>query len=245
MNCTAQTTQESSPLLEEIEQYCTPEMAFSSSLTGPWTTFEFAYKGTSCNNPSLWITNNGTAFLYCKVQTAQRPWRHMVVYVAPSWRGPYEFRAETNVYGEDAFVFQDKRGNFHMLLHSMHPSKGKTPQKKHNYNKYYNYYCYYSSVDVCDPFYYNPQCALERGVATEWIGSPMAMQASPTPPLASPFRTPSRSPTAHRSRLVVANATNFCLTQMDVPLLFPTGLNQAMIDHGPVFNKFPTNVRER
>ena len=48
----------------------------------------------------------------------------MAIAVAESWRGPYIVRALTNVYGEDAFVFrQPQDGDFHMLLHTMHPFK--------------------------------------------------------------------------------------------------------------------------
>eukprot|EP00662_Eupelagonemidae_sp_cell21_P038500 gene38500-58568_t len=34
---------------------------------------------------------------------------------APSWRGPWHFVRMLEIYGEDAYVWRDHRGSFHML----------------------------------------------------------------------------------------------------------------------------------
>jgi hypothetical protein len=48
----------------------------------------------------------------------------MQVATAPHWRGPYTARRLTQVYGEDAYIWRaPEDGSFHMLLHTMHPSK--------------------------------------------------------------------------------------------------------------------------
>jgi hypothetical protein len=50
--------------------------------------------------------------------------RMMQVNIAPSWKGPYTVVANITVYGEDVFVFrQPEDGNFHMITHSMYPTK--------------------------------------------------------------------------------------------------------------------------
>ena len=48
----------------------------------------------------------------------------MQISVAASWEGPYRVVSSTPVFGEDAYLWRaPEDGNFHMLLHSMHPGK--------------------------------------------------------------------------------------------------------------------------
>ena len=99
-----------------------PDMIFSESLRGPWSTYASSQKGSSCNNPAAYVFPNGTTLLICKVMSPEI--RVMLVAKADSWQGPYHVVAHTNVYGEDAFIWrQPEDGSFHMLLHSMKPTK--------------------------------------------------------------------------------------------------------------------------
>eukprot|EP00037_Helgoeca_nana_P018689 m.179579 g.179579 ORF g.179579 m.179579 type:complete len:341 (-) comp24544_c0_seq2:280-1302(-) len=102
----------------------TPNVLFSKSATGPWTTLTFESSGAACNNPAAHTFENGTVLLVCKVMTGNPGIRTMQVASAPSWRGPYRVISTTDVYGEDAYIWQQPQdGSFHMLLHSMYPDK--------------------------------------------------------------------------------------------------------------------------
>ena len=110
----------------------TPNLLVAGTLSGPWTTHKWAKNEGSCNNPGAAVLKNGTVVLVCKVSVNKGPdgktWRQMAIYVAPTWKGPYEFRRLTPVYGEDAYIWystadDNGTGAFHMLLHSMHPHK--------------------------------------------------------------------------------------------------------------------------
>jgi hypothetical protein len=102
-----------------------PSMLIAKSLNGPWTVpsaLGSSSGGASCNNPGAYIFPNGTVILICKVFLNNI--RQMQVSVADSWKGPYRIKALTPVYGEDAFIWRaTEDGNFHMVLHAMHPSK--------------------------------------------------------------------------------------------------------------------------
>lgn len=102
-----------------------PNLAVATSLDGPWELTGGG--GSSCNNPGAHFFPNGTVLLVCKVALipAESPWRQMAIYVADSWRGPYQFRALAPVFGEDAYIWKGPRA-FHMLLHTMHPHKTAT-----------------------------------------------------------------------------------------------------------------------
>ena len=111
----------------------TPNLLVASSVNGPWAPHRWGKLGWGCNNPGAAVLKNGTVVLACKVMLHRGPdgglpWRQMAIYVAPSWRGPYELRRLTPVYGEDAYVWHDPAadggtGAFHMLLHAMRPTK--------------------------------------------------------------------------------------------------------------------------
>lgn len=112
------------PSLPEIGSLVTPTMLVATSATGPWAPATSA-SGSSCNNPAAYFYPNGTVVLICKVMSAgSNGIRQMQVSTAPSWQGPYTVRSTPKVYGEDAFIWRaNEDGNFHMLLHSMHPTK--------------------------------------------------------------------------------------------------------------------------
>ena len=81
---------------------------YSKSLDGPWSTLEVPMRGgvvagasSGCTNPAAALLKNGTVLLVCKVSSNVQKWRQMAVYTAPHWRGPYDFRRLTPVYGED------------------------------------------------------------------------------------------------------------------------------------------------
>ena len=134
VNCTNGTTPTAATVSAEpavvspphLAQTITPDILVAKSLRGPWTKLG---KGGGCNNPGPVVLKNGTVLLICKVAVTSgpggaKPWRQMAVYVAPSYKGPYELKRLTPVYGEDAYAWYDpKRDAFHMLLHAMHPRK--------------------------------------------------------------------------------------------------------------------------
>ena len=101
-------------------------MLVSQHVDGPWERVSNGAWPYGCNNPAAWIFPNGTTLLVCK-----RGWPEtfrMQVAVAPHWRGPYRVARLTEVYGEDAFIWQAKEdGHFHMLTHSMYPKPDKIP----------------------------------------------------------------------------------------------------------------------
>lgn len=112
----------------------TPNLLVSSSISKGWQPHKWEKKlGWSCNNPSATFLKNGTVVLACKVLVTQGPdkglpWRQIAIYVAPNWKGPYELKRLTKVYGEDPYIWFDPEadngtGAFHMLLHSMRPTK--------------------------------------------------------------------------------------------------------------------------
>eukprot|EP00041_Stephanoeca_diplocostata_P018984 m.402477 g.402477 ORF g.402477 m.402477 type:complete len:363 (+) comp21179_c0_seq3:120-1208(+) len=104
-----------------------PNMLWSTSPNGPWQSSARTGSGESldCNNPAAYTGfENGTVILICKVMSERQNIRQMLVAVAPNWRGPYIVHGSTPVFGEDAFIWRAAEdGSFHMLLHSMHPTK--------------------------------------------------------------------------------------------------------------------------
>lgn len=111
-----------------------PSMLVSSQgIGGPWEEYRWGELGWSCNNPAAVFLRNGTVILACKIfptmGTDGKPWRQFGIYVAPTWRGPYEFRRLAPIFGEDAYIWHDPKadggtGAFKMLYHSMHNEHG-------------------------------------------------------------------------------------------------------------------------
>jgi hypothetical protein len=103
----------------------------SKSLEGPWTRYGTVlgpdYQGTwdeDTSNPSPWVLANGTVLLMYRGCIVFQPGcngEYMGVASAPSWKGPYTRLLPTpilpKVYAEDPSLWQDKRGNFHFLMH--------------------------------------------------------------------------------------------------------------------------------
>jgi len=105
----------------------------SQGLGGPWEEHRWDEIGWSCNNPAAVFLQNGTVILACKIFPAMgtdgKPWRQFGIFVAPTWRGPYEFRRLAPIFGEDAYIWHDPKadggtGAFKMLYHSMHNEHG-------------------------------------------------------------------------------------------------------------------------
>jgi len=99
----------------------TVETLYSKTMAGPWT--KLAVSGSMCPNPGAWLFKNGSVLLACKIAIDAAANKQMVMYTAPSWRGPFKLAQITPVFGEDQHIWQDPRGHFHMLLHSLLPHK--------------------------------------------------------------------------------------------------------------------------
>lgn len=112
---------------EEVEYFAAPPnevsvaTQYSKAIDGPWQ--KLSVSGSMCNNPGAWLLRNGSVLLACKMVLDPAADRQMVMYIAPSWRGPFKFAKIAPVFGEDPYIWQDPRGHFHMLLHSMLPHK--------------------------------------------------------------------------------------------------------------------------
>jgi hypothetical protein len=74
-------------------------------------------------NPSVHVFANGTVLL--AYRGGWDPW-HVGVAVAPSWRGLFRVSHEPVFHNvnEDPGIFQDGRGNFHMLTHDFERPTG-------------------------------------------------------------------------------------------------------------------------
>ena len=84
----------------------------ATSLNGTWSDTA----SPSWWNPAPWIAKNGSVTVVCASD-------YMHVATAPGWRGPHTqgSRGLFSVKNEDAFLWQDLRGNFHLLMHGMQP----------------------------------------------------------------------------------------------------------------------------
>jgi len=75
------------------------------------------------SNPAPFIFKNGTTLLYGKCRTCPKGWGKapecICLFRASNWKGPYKLLSASepliNLEGEDPAVFQDPRGNFHLL----------------------------------------------------------------------------------------------------------------------------------
>ena len=101
-------------------------VARAPSPYGPWERVPYILPDNETNPSALVLPGGGIAL------TARRWEGGVPIYTAPSWRGPYTAAPRTNVtlvragapaadeftpFDEDAFLWQDARGGFHMLTH--------------------------------------------------------------------------------------------------------------------------------
>ena len=84
----------------------------AKSPNGPWVDAD----SPQWWNPAPWVSANGSV-------TVVYASDYMHVSTAPSWQGPYtsDNKPLFSVKNEDAFLWQDPRGNFHLLMHGMQP----------------------------------------------------------------------------------------------------------------------------
>ena len=87
-----------------------------------------------CNNPAPLIASNGTFALVCRFGNTSGP-----IYSAPRWDAPLFRTSFTVSYPnitfangtgfawetEDPMIYEDERGNFHMLTHNIYPCRWK------------------------------------------------------------------------------------------------------------------------
>ena len=77
--------------------------------------------------------------------TSYAPWAGEVILEAPSWRGPYKVVGSDLIdHGceyceEDPFMWQDHRGNWHVLYHRMFDGHGKLDTNWGNVNSSWNH----------------------------------------------------------------------------------------------------------
>lgn len=109
----------------------------SRSPLGPWVPANLQilppYKGTLtyCNNPAPLILANGSFALVCGFRNTTG-----VVYTAPTWDAPLTRHTLTMAFPplvfndssvewwiEDQNIYEDARGNFHMLTHNIMPCR--------------------------------------------------------------------------------------------------------------------------
>lgn len=105
--------------------------AYSNSLYGPWTRHGSAIITPAggwelwLSNPAPWVRADGSVLL------AYRSWgpsppgsavpltEYIGVAAAPSWQGAYvRLSSEPIALGEDPFIWDDARGNLHVLTHN-------------------------------------------------------------------------------------------------------------------------------
>lgn len=88
-------------------------VSFSASLYGPWTTvYANTTAPTNANNPAPFVAANGSVFVVFNDG-------NMSMFRSDAgWRGPYEL-VTTGACGggEDPFIWQDARGQWHCLFH--------------------------------------------------------------------------------------------------------------------------------
>ena len=110
----------------------------SQSPYGPWVPAFFPllppFRGflNECNNPAPLILSNGSLALVCRFANTTG-----TIYSAPSWDAPLQRRDITVSYPnltlangsgivwetEDPDIYEDERGNFHMLTHNIYPCR--------------------------------------------------------------------------------------------------------------------------
>ena len=111
---------------------------YASSLEGPWlpwpvTLPDFRVQDNMGNwNPAPVALPDGRVRLM--VHTDPAPWAGETIYEAPHWKGPYrrltgDVMAYCSKCQEDPFMWVDKRGHWHALLHKMFDDGGDVPSK--------------------------------------------------------------------------------------------------------------------
>eukprot|EP01084_Bolivina_argentea_P309776 535870_1 len=113
-----------------------PNRAYAKSLNDNWIN----YKGNGCNNPAALPFKNGTTLLVCKVKCPGNETCDMMnVAISSGWNDSFVTVTNlTNVQGEDAYIWRDPNGYYHMLFHILQPHKrGATAFSKDGYNWIY------------------------------------------------------------------------------------------------------------
>eukprot|EP00730_Choanoeca_flexa_P005422 TRINITY_DN11938_c6_g1_i12.p1 TRINITY_DN11938_c6_g1~~TRINITY_DN11938_c6_g1_i12.p1 ORF type:complete len:394 (+),score=50.30 TRINITY_DN11938_c6_g1_i12:2-1183(+) len=98
-----------------------PNMLVADSLSGPWRSLNASGGSWAFNNPGVLQLKNGSTLIVHKLscQTSTPGFcRQFAVAMSssPSWTADFIFLRRIEVYGEDAYPWVDKHGNFHMLF---------------------------------------------------------------------------------------------------------------------------------
>lgn len=99
-----------------------PSVSWSTSPSGPWQTQSGTREGWALNNPAAYFWSNGSVFMLYKAQCDEDPHGHsfcrqFAVANCETFKGPCTPLRKIPIYGEDAGLFRDPRGNFHIFFH--------------------------------------------------------------------------------------------------------------------------------
>ena len=91
-----------------------------TDLNGPYTEVNSKQGDWSYNNPAAYFYPNGSVLLIYKIAcpniNSTEFCREFAVAMGESYKGPFKFIKNTGVYGEDAYIWRDLNGYFHMLF---------------------------------------------------------------------------------------------------------------------------------
>ena len=98
-----------------------PSVSWSDSPGGPWSTQAGTREGWGLNNPAAVFLKNGSVFMLYKASCDRNPsggfCRQFAVSNCATFKGPCTPLRKIPIYGEDAGIFRDQRGAFHIFFH--------------------------------------------------------------------------------------------------------------------------------
>ena len=99
-----------------------PAVSWAGSPSGPWRSAPGTRDGWGLNNPAAHFLPNGSVFMLYKAGCDEDPGGHsfcrqFAVANCVNFTGPCTQLRKIPVYGEDAGLFRDKRGAFHIFFH--------------------------------------------------------------------------------------------------------------------------------
>ena len=97
------------------------QVSWSESPEGPWQTQDGTRDGWGLNNPAAHFQKNGSVLMLYKSTCDHNPHndfcRQFAVASCATFKGPCTPLRKIPVFGEDAGLWRDHRGNFHIFFH--------------------------------------------------------------------------------------------------------------------------------